>query len=97
MKLTKEQVKKVAKLANLPVTVEEEELYAEQLSGILDYIDLLNTVDTKNVMPTFNVMPEKNVMREDISSESLSQEDAVKNAPHAKDGYFVTKGVFSEE
>ena len=97
MKLTTDQVKKVAKLANLPVTSEEEELYAEQLSAIQDYIDLLNTVDTKDVLPTFNVIPEKNIMRPDSPSESLPQEEAIRNATNAKNGYFVTKGVFAEE
>jgi aspartyl-tRNA(Asn)/glutamyl-tRNA(Gln) amidotransferase subunit C len=97
MKLSTEQVKKVAKLANLPVTEKEEALYADQLSAILDYIDLLNSVDTKNVDPTFNIMPEKNIMRKDEATDSLSQEDAVKNASNKRDGYFVTKGVFAEE
>lgn len=97
MKLSTDQVKKVAKLANLPVSSDEEEKYAEQLSAILDYIDLLNTVDTSGVEPTFNVIPQKNIMRTDVAGESLSQEDAIKNAPNKKDGYFVTKGVFAEE
>ena len=97
MKLTSEQVKKVAKLANLQVSDEEEQIYAKQLSAILDYIDLLNTVDTSGVEPTFNAIPDKNVMRQDSVGESLSQEDAIKNAPNKKDGYFVTKGVFAEE
>lgn len=97
MKLSTEQVKKVAKLANLPVSSGEEEKYADQLSAILDYIDLLNSVDTKDVKPTFNVMPDKNVMRQDVIGESLSSEDALKNASNKKDGYFVTKGVFAEE
>ena len=97
MRLTTEQVKKVAKLANLPITPEEEELYADQLSAILDYIDLLNTVDTKSVQPTFNVIPQKNVMREDVAKESLTQEEALQNGKNTKDGYFVTKGVFAED
>jgi aspartyl-tRNA(Asn)/glutamyl-tRNA(Gln) amidotransferase subunit C len=97
MKLTTGQVKKVAKLANLPVSAAEEEKYAEQLSAILDYIDLLNTVDTKDVQPTFNVMPKKNVMRQDTPGESLSPDEALKNAKNKRDGYFVTKGVFAEE
>lgn len=97
MKLSKDQVKKVAKLANIPVSAEEEELYGEQLSAILDYIELLNKVDTSRVEPTFNVIPQKNVMREDVSGESLSQEDALRNAKNTKHGQFVTKGVFAEE
>lgn len=97
MKLTTEQVKYVAKLGNLSLTSEEEELYAEQLSAILDYIDQLNSVDTKDVEPTFNVTGKASVWREDVAAESLSQDDAVKNAPKARNGYFVTKGVFESE
>jgi aspartyl-tRNA(Asn)/glutamyl-tRNA(Gln) amidotransferase subunit C len=96
MKLYKDQVKHVAKLANLPLTEEEEEKYSEQLSGILDYIDQLNKVDTENIDPTYNVSGQENILAPDEVSESLSQEDAIKNGT-SKDGFFVTKGVFSEE
>ncbi|EKD90539.1 MAG: hypothetical protein ACD_31C00001G0002 [uncultured bacterium] len=97
MKLTKDQVKKVAKLANLPLSEAEEEESAEQLSKILDYIDQLEKVDTRGVEPTYNVTGNENVMREDEIGESLSAEDALKNASKTKDGFFVTKGVFESE
>lgn len=97
MSLTKDQVKKVAKLANLPLTSEEEEKYSEQLSKILDYIEQLNQVDTKNVEPTFNVTGLDSVMREDESQTGFSQEEALSNAPKKEKGVFVTKGVFKEE
>lgn len=97
MKLTTEQVQYVAKLGNLTLTSEEEELYAEQLSAILDYIDQLNSVDTKNITPTFNVTGKSSVWREDETGESLSQQEAVKNGAKVKNGYFVTKGVFESE
>ncbi len=97
MKLTLEQVKKVAKLANLPLTLEEEEKYAEQLSKILDYIEQLNWVDTTNVEPTFNVTGQTNVMREDTTAKCLSQKEALLNAPKKKNGMFETKGVFENE
>ncbi len=96
MKLTKDQVKHVAKLANLPLTTEEEERYSEQLSKVLDYIDQLNQVDTSNVEPTFNVSGQSNVMREDETAPSLSQDEALQNAPKKENGFFVTKGVFEE-
>ncbi len=89
-------VKKVAKLANLPLTSEEEEKYSQQLSKILDYIVQLNSVDTENVEPTYNVSGLSNVMAEDEVSESLSQEEATKNGVQVKDGFFVTRGVFEE-
>lgn len=97
MKLTPEQVQKVSKLANLPLTKEEEQLYAEQLSAILEYVDLLEKVDTKDVRPTFNVTNQKNVLASDESISSLNQAEALQNAPQSKDGFFVTKGVFNNE
>lgn len=96
MKLTKDQVKHVAKLANLPLTGEEEEKYSDQLSKILDYIEQLNKIDTTDVEPTFNVTRQSNVLREDITAPCLSQEEALSNAPKKKDGMFETKGVFDE-
>lgn len=97
MKLTKDQVKHVAKLANLPLSKEEKEKYSDQLSKILDYIDKLNEVDTSNVEPTFNVTGLSNVLREDEPSPSLTQEDALENASKKKEGFFETKGVFENE
>lgn len=97
MKLTADQVKKVVKLAELPLTPEEEEKYSEQLSAILEYVDQLNQVDTLGVEPTFNVTGLNNVMSEDETVVSLSQEEALSNAPQKNNGMFVTKGVFEEE
>lgn len=97
MKLSKEEVKHVAKLANLPLSSEEEKLYSEQLSKVLDYIDHLNQCSTSDVEPTYNVSGQKSVMREDSVGESLSQEEALQNGSNVKNGFFVTKGVFKEE
>jgi len=100
-------VKKVAKLANLPLSGEEEEKYSQQLSKILDYIEHLNKVDTlrhgsgqaSDVKPTFNpstTLRTSSVMREDEVGESLLQDEALLNAPKKKDGFIITKGVFEE-
>lgn len=97
MRLNKDQVKKVAKLANLALSPEEEEKFSGQLSRILDYIEELNRVDTLGVEACFNVVSKENVLREDIGEVGLSQEEALANAPSKKDGFFVSKGVFKEE
>lgn len=97
MKLSSIQVQRVAKLANLPLSVEEEEKYGEQLSKILDYIDQLNSAPTDGVEPTFNVTGKVNVMREDETSSSLSQKETLKNGAKTKDGFFATKGVFEND
>ena len=90
-------VKKIAKLANLPISPDEEEKYASQLSKVLDYIEQINRADTSKVEPTFNVSGNENVMSEDTSVDSLSEEDALSNVSKKDKGFFVTKGVFDSD
>lgn len=96
MKLSKNQVKHVAKLANLPLSEEEEEKYFLQLSKILEYVDQLNKVDTAGIEATLNVTDNKNVLGLDETTLPLAQEEALLNAPRKKDDFFVTKGIFEE-
>lgn len=93
MKLTSDQVKHVAKLANLPISDEENQKYSATLSKILDYIEQLNQVDTSTVGSLFSVSDLSNVMRLDESSPGLSQEGALQNAPSKKDGLIASKEV----
>lgn len=110
MKLTKDTVKHVAKLANLPLSSDEENKYSEQLSKILDYIDQLNElklssnpldsedkVETSDVEPTYNVSGLSNVTRPDEVGKSLTQYEVLRNASQKKVGFFVTKGIFGDE
>lgn len=62
--LTKEQIKHIANLARLELTAEEEDLYREQLSAILDYVDKLAKVKTDKVS-SLNKTELVNVWRED--------------------------------
>jgi aspartyl-tRNA(Asn)/glutamyl-tRNA(Gln) amidotransferase subunit C len=52
MKLSREQVLHIAELAKLALTEEEVELFAEQLSEILEYAERLNALDTEAIPPT---------------------------------------------
>ena len=65
MKLTKEQVQHIARLARLKLTTEEEERYAGQLTEILNYVEVLKELDTKGVPETSQVTGLSNVTRED--------------------------------
>lgn len=65
MKLTKEQVQHVAKLARLGLRDDEISKFQTQLSGILDYVEMLNEVDTDGVEPTAQVTGLTNVTRKD--------------------------------
>ncbi len=66
MSFTREDIRGIAKLARLSLTPDEETRYAEQLSGVLSYIDLLDEVDIEGAETTTQVTGLKNVVREDV-------------------------------
>lgn len=90
-------IKHVAKLANLTLTVEEEVRFEKQLEETLETIDQLNKVNTDNTEITSQVTGLENVMDEDISQPSLSQKDALCNAKKTHNGFFVVKAVLEEQ
>lgn len=96
MHLTTDEVRHVAELAKLALTDDEVEEYTQQLSAILDYADLLRDVDTSDVPPTPYVLPLQNVMRSDEPASSLTNEEALANAPDSDDGFFRVRAVFDE-
>lgn len=61
MKLTKDEVKYIAKLARLKLTETEVEKFGEQLSGILNNAKMLEEVDTSNVEPIAQITGLRNV------------------------------------
>ncbi len=88
MKISKQEVEHVAKLARLELSEQEKEKLTDQLSNILTYVEKLNELDTKGVEPTSHVLDIKNVMREDIGAPSLPQERALANAPDKAAGHY---------
>jgi len=92
MKITLEDVEKVAKLARLEVTPAEKEAFAKQLSQILTHVEKLREYDTKGVEPTAAVLGQVNVFREDIVRASLPVDKALGNVPEREgDGFAVPK------
>ncbi|MNH43019.1 Aspartyl/glutamyl-tRNA(Asn/Gln) amidotransferase subunit C [compost metagenome] len=83
----------MAKLARLQLSPEEEATFTEQMNAILQYAEKLNELDTENVKPTTHVLQVSNVMRDDVVKESLSQEEALLNAPEDEDGHFKVPAV----
>ena len=71
MKISKQEVDHVAKLARLELSEQEQEKLTDQLSNILTYVEKLNELDTTGVEPTAHVLDIKNVMREDAGAPSL--------------------------
>lgn len=81
MKISKEIVRHIAHLSRLDLEDEEIEVYQQQLSRILEYVEKLNEVDTKDIEPTSHVLSLNNIFREDLVKDSLSREEALRNAP----------------
>ena len=88
MEISKDQVERVAKLARLEVSEDEKTTFARQLSSILTHIDQLTALDTTGVESSAAVLPTENVFRDDTVRPSLSQEQALANAPDQADGFF---------
>ena len=83
----------VANLARIALSDEERSLFSGQLEEILEYIEQLNTVNVDGVEPTAHTFPVTNVWREDVARPGLTQEEAIGNAPEARDGMFVVPKV----
>jgi aspartyl-tRNA(Asn)/glutamyl-tRNA(Gln) amidotransferase subunit C len=81
-------VRKVAELARLTFSEEEEVRLVEDLNRMLEYAAVLDSLDTTGVTPTAHVLPLQNVFRKDVVRPSLSQEAALANAPRSGHGYF---------
>ena len=96
VRLTTDEVRHVAELAKLRLTEAEIEQYAGQLSAILEYAERLQEVDTSSVPPTPYILPLVNVMRDDVAEPSLSNQEALANAPDSEDGFFRVRAVFEE-
>lgn len=96
MSLTVAEVRHVAELAKLRLTEAEITEYTEQLSAILEYATILQAVDTSNVPPTPYVLALENVLAEDLPGPSLTNEQALANAPDQADGFFRVRAVFDE-
>jgi aspartyl-tRNA(Asn)/glutamyl-tRNA(Gln) amidotransferase subunit C len=86
-------VKYVAHLARLGLTVEEEQKFGDQLGQVLGYIEKLKEVDVRNVEPTAHAVPLVNVTRADETRPSISNEDALRNAPSKANGLFVVPKI----
>jgi aspartyl-tRNA(Asn)/glutamyl-tRNA(Gln) amidotransferase subunit C len=96
LKITEQEVRRVAELANLALTPEEIARMAVDMDGILSHIDQLNELDTSNVPPMAQVLYEAEetaTLREDVERPTLANIEALANAPAAGGGYFKVPKV----
>ena len=86
-------IKYVAHLARLALTPDEEAKFGAQLGTVLGYVEKLKEVDVSGVEPTAHAVPLVNVARPDEVRPSMSNEDALRNAPAQANGLFIVPRI----
>jgi len=92
MKISREDVLRVADLAYLDLSEAELETYRAQVDDILEYIGKLNELDTTNVEPMAQVLADEQTadatLREDVVVPCVVAGDILKQAPDPEPPYF---------
>ena len=93
MTIDSKQVQRIAKLARLHISEDKYEMYATEMSKVLDVIDKLQEVDTAGLDPVINVNSHRVSFRKDIITDGNCDSDIIANAPKSKFGYFLVPKV----
>lgn len=88
MRITRDDVVHVARLARLDLDDAEIEMYTAQLGDILDHAARVEALDTDGVAATAHPIPLANVLRADETGPSLDRDAVLSQAPDAENGYF---------
>lgn len=94
VKLTRDDVLKLARLSRLHLSDDEIERFQKEIETILGYVEVLQKVDVGNLPPTNQVTGLENVMREDMVRDyGQTPEELLKNAPATADGLIKVRRV----
>ena len=93
MKLMREEVLHISRLAKVSLSEADIETFARQLSDILENFAVLEQVDTAGVKPTTQPIPRENLLRADEQAPSISQDAALANAPDREGEFFRIRAV----
>ncbi len=95
--LSRNDVAHLARLARLAVTDEELDLFAGQLTVVLDAVARVGEAAAEDVPPTTHAVPMTNVVRPDVVTPSLPRDVVLAEAPAAEDGRFRVPRILGEE
>lgn len=97
MKITEETVDHIAHLARLEFEGERKEAIRMDLERIITFMDKLQEVETENVEPLIFMSSEINRLRDDVSARTVTQDEALKNAPQRDSDYFRIPKVLDKD
>ena len=93
MAIGRDEARHIARLANLDFTDEEYARFTRQLNAILEHVAQLERLDTSTIEPTSHPVGVAQVLRPDRARPTLTQEEALANAPDSADGHFKVPRV----
>jgi aspartyl-tRNA(Asn)/glutamyl-tRNA(Gln) amidotransferase subunit C len=93
MKIDSGQINKVAKLARLELTENEQADFSKQLSGIINYVEKINELDTSSVRAADHIVDLNNVFREDKQTGSIDRDEINRIAPEFDSGHFIVPKI----
>jgi aspartyl-tRNA(Asn)/glutamyl-tRNA(Gln) amidotransferase subunit C len=96
MKITDEIVEHIAHLARLEFIGDEKQEIKQDMEKIINFMDALNSVDTSGVEPLIFLSDEVNVLREDVAIDTISKNNALKNAPKKDSDYIRIPKVLNK-
>lgn len=88
MKLTRQDVLKLADIAKLELSVTEADSLLGDLDKMLGFVDKVRALDLDGIEPLVYMTDRENVLREDLPTEPLSHAEALRGAPGADSDYF---------
>lgn len=96
MKLSREEVLHIARLARVGLTEDEIDKFSRQLSDILENFEVLSQIDTSGIPPTAQPNMLHSVIKDDCVKPSLDREQALANAPARKGEFFKIRPVLEK-
>lgn len=96
MEVNDEMIDKLADLSRLQFNAGEKEEIKKDLEKMIRFINKLNEIDTTGIKPLLHMSDEVNILRDDIVEGSISTDDALKNAPHHNNQYFLVPKVIRQ-
>jgi aspartyl-tRNA(Asn)/glutamyl-tRNA(Gln) amidotransferase subunit C len=89
-------VDEIAHLARLEFDADSKPEILNDINRMLSFVDKLNELDTDNVEPLIYMTDEKNVLRPDVPEITITQKEALKNAPKKDSDYFKAPKVIEQ-
>ncbi|MCT1366556.1 MULTISPECIES: Asp-tRNA(Asn)/Glu-tRNA(Gln) amidotransferase subunit GatC [Kocuria] len=95
--ISRDQVAHLASLAHIEMDDQELDSMAAELDVIVNAVQSVQEAPIEDVPPTSHPLPLSNAFRDDVVGETLTNDEALLNAPDAEDGQFKVPAILNED